>query len=325
MTQNLKIYIAGHSGMVGGALLREFKKAGYTNLVYKTHRELDLCDEKKTEDFISREKPGLVVLAAARVGGIRANNSQRANFIFENLKIQNNVIWSSFKCGVPHLIFLGSSCVYPRIADREILEEDLLNGYLEYTNRPYAVAKIAGLELINSLNEQHGTKYFALNPTNVYGPGDHYDELKSHVIPALIMKFHKAKLSQQKEVAIMGSGRALREFILSDDLARIVVRSFEERSKIFEKVFPLSDQRYYHFNVGTGQEHSIRDLAQNIAQVVGYSGQITFGDSKDDGTPKKRVNLDRFNQLFAFQATPLKVGLESAYTDYQHQLASNKS
>ncbi len=323
MNKNIKVYIAGHRGMVGAALLRELQASAYTNLVFKTHSELDLCDEEKTRQFIRNEKPDLVILSAAKVGGILANNKLRADFIYQNIKIQNNVIWASHEAQVPHLIFLGSSCVYPRIPDREIYEEDLLSGHLEYTNRPYAVAKIAGLELINSINEQFGKQYFSLNPTNLYGPGDHYDEFQSHVLPALIIKFHKAKLAQEKEVHVMGSGNALRELMYVDDLARAVIKSFEVKDRLFNELFMTSKQKYYHLNVGSGQECSIRDLAQLIAATVGYTGSILFGDAKDDGAPKKKVNLDFCNQYLQQQLTPLKVGIQRSYEDYLKKLTSS--
>ena len=331
MNSTAKIYIAGHLGLVGSALIRCLQTQGYTNIVTRTHAELDLTDRVATEAFFAAEKPEYVFLAAAKVGGIHANNTYPAEFIFSNLAIQTNVIHAAYLSGVERLLFLGSSCIYPRDCPQPIKEEYLLTGPLESTNRPYAVAKIAGVEQCWSYNRQYGTKFLAAMPTNLYGPGDNYDLANSHVIPALIRKFHEAKERSDKEVVVWGTGTPRREFLYSDDMADACVflmnRTDEEFSRLLwpagspgESVdaglAPL-------INIGAGIDLTIRELAEYVCEVVGYAGTIVFDTSKPDGTPRKLLDITRLSTLGWIAGFNLKEGLEQTYQIMQN--SNNKT
>jgi GDP-L-fucose synthase len=305
MNSNAKIFIAGHRGLVGSALMRCLQAQGYTNIVTRTHAELDLTDRVATEAFFAAEKPEYVFLAAAKVGGIHANNIYPGEFIFTNLAIQTNVIHAAYLSGVERLLFLGSSCIYPRDCPQPIKEEYLLTGPLESTNRPYAIAKIAGIEQCWSYNRQYGTKFLAAMPTNLYGPGDNYDLANSHVIPALIRKFHEAKERGDKEVVVWGTGTPRREFLYSDDMADACVflmnRSDGEFSQLLWPAGSPSESvdagLAPFINIGTGTDLTIRELAESVREVVGYAGAIVFDTSKLDGTPRKLLDMTRLSTL----------------------------
>lgn len=304
MSKDARIYIAGHRGMVGSAIVRRLENGGYTNIITRTHRELDLTDQLAVSEFMRREKPDYVVLAAAKVGGIQANNVYRAEFLYQNLMMEANVIHSAWQAGVTNLLFLGSSCIYPRDCPQPIREEYLLTGPLEQTNEPYAIAKIAGIKLCESYNRQHGTRYLSAMPTNLYGPNDNYDLENSHVLPALIRKAHEAKQRGSKELVVWGSGKPMREFLFVDDLADACVFLMEK------------GQSEGLFNVGTGQDVTIRELAETVMQVVGFEGHIVFDSSKPDGTPRKLLNVDRMRALGWAASTTLRDGIEKAYADF---------
>jgi GDP-L-fucose synthase len=318
MQLNHKIYVAGHRGLVGSALVRNLMAKGYHNLLLRTHAELDLTDQRAVEAFFAAEKPDHVFLAAAKVGGIHANNTYPAEFIRDNLAIQSNVIHSAYLAGVKRLLFLGSSCIYPKLAPQPLKEESLLSGPLEETNRPYALAKIAGIEMCWSYNRQYGTAYLAAMPTNLYGPGDNYHPQNSHVIPALIRRFHEAKQRGDKAVTIWGSGTPMREFMYSDDMADACVHLLnlpEERFKPLlgadrnDEVAPL-------VNVGVGVDVSILALAQLLAEVVGFKGEILTDPIKPDGTPRKLMDVSRLTSLGWCASTSLPDGLKMAYADF---------
>ena len=304
MEKNAKIYIAGHRGLVGSALVRVLREQGYTNIIGKSHKELDLTDQSAVEDFFKKEKPDYVILAAARVGGIHANNTYPAEFIFSNLQIQNNIIDASYRFGVKKLLFLGSSCIYPKFAHQPINEDELLAGKLEPTNEPYAVAKIAGITMCQSYNRQYGTDFISLMPTNLYGPGDNYHPENSHVLPALIRRFHEAKLQNRPEVAVWGTGKPLREFLYSDDLGRACVFLLEQYSG--NEIV----------NIGSGEEVSIKELAETVKDVVGYQGKLTFDSTKPDGTPRKLLDVSKLHKLGWKHQVHLKEGIEMAYKDF---------
>ena len=304
METNAKIYVAGHRGMVGSAIVRRLTSGGYNNLAARTHAELDLTDQRAVEHFLSAEKPDYIFLAAAKVGGIHANNTYRAEFIYENLMVQANVIHGAWKAGVKRLLFLGSSCIYPRDCAQPISEEYLLTGPLEQTNEPYAIAKIAGIKLCESYNRQYGTQYVSAMPTNLYGPNDNYDLNNSHVLPALIRKAHEAKLCGDKELVVWGSGKPMREFLYVDDMADACVFLMENGPS--EGLF----------NVGTGEDITIRELAETVMNVVGFEGQIVFDASKPDGTPRKLLNVDRMRRLGWQARTSLRDGIKNAYEDF---------
>lgn len=310
LTPESRIYIAGHRGMVGSAIVRKLKEHGFTNLVTRTHAELDLTDQQAVRDFFSEEKIDYVVLAAARVGGIHANNTYPAEFIRDNLAIETNVIHEAWRAGVKHLLFLGSSCIYPKYANQPIKEEELLTGPLEPTNEPYAIAKIAGIKLCESYNRQYGTDYRSIMPTNLYGPGDNFDLEGSHVIPALIRKFHEAKKANKPAVQVWGSGKPRREFLYVDDLADAC---------LFIMSLPEEDYRAYtqpmlsHINVGTGKDLTIAELAELIGKVVGYKGEIRYDHNKPDGTPRKLLDTSKINKMGWEPKTNLENGLHSTY------------
>lgn len=319
MDKNSKIYVAGHKGLVGSALMRQLKAKGYNNLVTRTHAELDLADAVAVKNFFETEQPEYVFLAAAKVGGIHANNTYPAEFIHENLAIQNNVIHHSYLNGIKRLLFLGSSCIYPGECPQPIREEYLLTGALEPTNRPYALAKIAGIEMCWSYNRQYGTDYLAAMPTNLYGLDDNYHPENSHVIPGLIRKFHRAKAGHEKSVEIWGSGKPYREFLFADDmaLACIYIISLPD-----EKYTPLLAKNRNNglppvINIGSGSDLSIEELAGMIKEVVDFNGEILFDVSKPDGTLKKLMDSSRLNQLGWQPQTPLRQGLELAYQQFK--------
>jgi len=316
-----KIYIAGHRGLVGSALVRALVKRGYANLLTRTHAELDLTDRVAVEKFCAAEKPDYVFLAAAKVGGIHANNTYPAEFILSNLTIQTNVIHACWRAGVRRLLFLGSSCIYPRDCPQPIREEYLLTGPLEASNRPYAVAKIAGIEMCWSYNRQYGTRYLAAMPTNLYGPGDNYDLANSHVLPALIRKMHEARQSGAREVVVWGSGNPRREFLHSDDLADACLHLMQLPEDRYDELF--SEQHPPLVNIGCGEDLSIRELAETTARTVGFSGQLRFDSGKPDGTPRKLLDVSRMARLGWTAKTALPEGIALAYADYLQTLSQS--
>jgi GDP-L-fucose synthase len=322
MNLNAKIYVAGHRGLVGSALIRQLHAKGYSNIVTRTHAELDLTKQQLVADFFTSEKPEYVILAAAKVGGIHANNTYPAEFIQENLAIQSNVIHQSYLNGVKRLLFLGSSCIYPRDCPQPIKEEYLLTGPLEPTNRPYALAKIAGIEMCWSYNRQYGTQYLAVMPTNLYGPGDNYHLENSHVIPAMIRKFHEAKVNNQDKVTIWGTGTPKREFLYSDDMAEACVFVMNLADEDYQPLLAAdrNDGLPPLLNFGSGSDLSIAELASLIKEVVGFTGEIALDSTKPDGTMRKLMDSNRLNQLGWNPSTSLKDGLLSAYQDFrQHE------
>jgi GDP-L-fucose synthase len=317
MNKDAKIYIAGHRGLVGSALMRQLQAKGYTNLVTRTHAELELRDQAAVRAFFAQEKPEYVILAAAKVGGIHANNTYPAEFIHDNLAIQTNVIHSAWQNNVKRLLFLGSSCIYPKQAPQPMKEECLLTGPLEPTNRPYALAKIAGIEMCWSYNRQYGTKYMAVMPTNLYGPNDNYDLNNSHVLPALIRKMHDAKERSDREVVVWGTGTPRREFLYSDDMADACLYLLEQPEEKLQSLF--SDTQPPLVNIGCGEDISIRELAELVKEIVGFTGQLTFDASKPDGTMRKLMDVNRLAELGWKASTALKTGIANAYAAYLHQ------
>jgi GDP-L-fucose synthase len=319
-----KIYIAGHRGMVGSAILRELSKRGYTNLVQRTHQELDLTNQVAVQNFFAQEKPDQVYLAAAKVGGIHANNTYPAEFIYDNLMVQNNVIHQAFLSGVKKLLFLGSSCIYPKIAAQPMSEDELLTGKLEPTNEPYAIAKIAGIKMCESYNRQYGKSYGvdyrSVMPTNLYGPNDNYHPENSHVIPALLRRFHEAKISNAPEVVIWGTGTPRREFLYVDDMARACVFVMELAKEQYDQT---TTQMQSHLNVGYGSDISIKELAQEIAKITNYLGMVTFDTSKLDGSPQKLMNSSRINDLGWRPTVDIVTGISKTYSDFQKNSESN--
>lgn len=318
MQLNHKIYVAGHRGLVGSALVRNLQAKGYNNLLLRTHAELDLTDQHTVEAFFAAEKPDHVFLAAAKVGGIHANNTYPAEFIRDNLAIQSNVIHAAYLSGVKRLLFLGSSCIYPKLAPQPLKEESLLSGPLEETNRPYALAKIAGIEMCWSYNRQYGTAFLAAMPTNLYGPGDNYHPQNSHVIPALIRRFHEAKQRGDTAVTIWGSGTPLREFMYSDDMADACVHLMTLPEARFNALLGAdrNDGVAPLVNVGVGVDISILALAKLVAEVVGFKGEIYTDPTKPDGTPRKLMDVSRLTSLGWCASTPLPDGLKKAYADF---------
>ena len=310
MNKDSKIYVAGHRGMVGSAILRKLQKEGYSNIITKTSKELDLRIQKDVDDFFKLEKPEYVFLAAAKVGGILANNTYRAEFIYDNLMIQSNVIHSAYKYGVKKLLFLGSSCIYPKYAPQPMKEEYLLSGYLEPTNEPYAIAKIAGIKMCEAYRYQYGCNFISAMPTNLYGPNDNYDLNNSHVLPALIRKFHEAKIYNKKEVIVWGTGNPRREFMHVDDLA----------DACLFLMLNYNDSQFV--NVGTGKDISIRELAELIKTIVGYEGNIIFDTTKPDGTPRKLLDLNYMHSLGWHHKIELEEGIKMTYQDFlENQLS----
>lgn len=319
MEKTTKIYVAGHRGLAGSAIVRELQHQGYTNLVVRTHAELDLKDAVATQQFFDQEKPEIVFLAAARVGGIHANNTYPVDFLMDNLLIETNVFRAAHQSGVARLIFLGSSCIYPRDCPQPIKEEYLLTGSLEATNRPYALAKIAGIEMCWSYNRQYGTKWIAAMPTNLYGPGDNYDLNTSHVLPALIRKMHEAKMAGSKKVILWGTGTPLREFLYADDLAAALVFLASMNSDQFNVL--VEPSRCPVINVGFGSDVTIRALAEIVAQAVGYKGEFEQDTSKPDGTMRKMMDSSALNQLGWQPKIDLAEGVALAYKDFLKKAA----
>lgn len=305
MELSSRIYIAGHRGMVGSAILRNLQRKGYHNFILKTSSEIDLRDQRQVSEFFQKEKPDYVFLAAAKVGGIQANNIYRADFLYDNLMIQSNVIHSAFENKTKKLMFLGSSCIYPKLAPQPLKEEYLLSGYLEDTNEPYAIAKIAGIKLCESYRRQHGSDFISVMPTNLYGPNDNYNLNNSHVLPALIRKFHEAKQNSSPSVEMWGTGSPLREFLHADDLGDACVFLMQN----------YSGQQ--HVNVGTGVDLSIKDLALMIQKIVGYEGEIKHDLTKPDGTPRKLMDVSYLHSLGWKHKIELEEGIRSVYTDFK--------
>ena len=298
MQKNSKIYVAGHRGLVGSAILRALEKQGFTNLITRTSSEVDLRDYNQTADFFAKEKPEYVFLAAAKVGGIRANNTYRAEFLYDNMMIQNNVIHQAHTNDVKKLLFLGSSCIYPKMAPQPLKEDSLLTGTLEPTNEPYAIAKIAGIKMCDAYRSQYNANFISAMPTNMYGPNDNYDLNNSHVLPALLRKFHEAKEQNLPEVTVWGTGKPLREFLHSDDLAKACIFLMQNYDD------------FGHVNVGIGEDISIKDLALLIKKIVGYEGNLVWDTSKPDGTPRKLMDVTKINNL----GWKAEIGLEEGIT-----------
>lgn len=318
MNPNAKIYVAGHRGLVGSALMRQLTAKGYTNIVTRTHAELDLTNQAVVKQFFEDEKPEYVFLAAAKVGGIHANNTYPAEFIHENLAIQSNVIHQSYLAGVKRLLFLGSSCIYPRDCSQPIKEEYLLTGPLEPTNRPYALAKIAGIEMCWSYNRQYGTQYLAVMPTNLYGAGDNYHLENSHVIPALIRKFHEAKVNNQATVTVWGTGTPKREFLYSDDMAEACVFLMNLPEDAFQRLLASdrNDGLPPLLNLGSGYDLSIAELAKKIKGIVGFEGEIVYDTIKPDGAMQKLMDVSFVESIGWRATTTLKTGLAIAYENF---------
>ena len=311
MNKNSKIYIAGHNGMVGSAITAKLRENGFDNLLLKSSKELDLRNQQAVADFFEREKPDYVFLAAAKVGGIIANNTYRADFLYDNLVMECNIIHSAYVTGVKKLMFLGSSCIYPKLAPQPLKEEYLLTGPLEYTNEPYAVAKIAGIKLCENYRDQYGCNFISVMPTNLYGTGDNYHPTNSHVLPAMIRKFHEAKINGEKTVTIWGTGSPKREFLYADDLAEACLFLMENYN---EKEF---------INVGTGEDLSIAELANLVKEVVGFEGELAFDTSKPDGTPRKLMDVSKLHNLGWKHRTALADGILLAYRDFTDKLTVN--
>ncbi len=304
-----KIYVAGHNGMVGSAIVRKLKSQGFTNFLLKTSKELDLRNQENVFDFLQTNQPDYVFLAAAKVGGIVANNTYRADFLYENIQIQNNVIHGSFLAGVKKLMFLGSSCIYPKLAPQPLKEDYLLTGLLEPTNEPYAIAKIAGIKMCEAYHDQYGCNFISVMPTNLYGPNDNYDLQNSHVLPAMIRKFHEAKIEKKNMVELWGTGSPMREFLHADDLADACVflmKEYNENSFI---------------NIGTGLEVSIKELAKIIKKLVEFEGEVVWNTEKPDGTPRKLMDVSKLHQLGWKHTIELEEGIKKVYSDYKVQIA----
>lgn len=312
-----RIYVAGHLGMVGSAIVHTLRQRGYDNIVTRTHSQLDLTDQAQVRVFFASEKIDEVYMAAAHVGGIHANNTYPAEFIYQNMMIEANIIHQAWCSGIQKLLFLGSSCIYPRLAEQPIKEEFLLTGLLEPTNEPYAIAKIAGIKLCESYNRQYGTDYRSVMPTNLYGPGDNYHPENSHVIPALLRRFHTAKINKVKKVVVWGTGTPRREFLYVDDMAEACVHVMElARATYCTHTTPTSS----HINIGTGEEVTIQELAELIAKITGYQGIVELDASKPDGTPRKLISHDRLAKLGWRRKMELKKGLIVTYSHYVNSL-----
>jgi GDP-L-fucose synthase len=312
MNHDSRIYVAGHRGLAGSAIERRLVAGGYNKLIHRTHAELELTDQKAVDDFFSREKPEYVFLAAAKVGGIYANNTYPAEFIYQNLMIETNVIHASHRHGVKKLMFLGSSCIYPKYAPQPMKEEYLLTGTLEPTNEPYAIAKISGIKMCSSYNRQYGTNFLCVLPTNLYGPGDNYDLQNSHVLPALIRKIHEAKTQGSKEVLVWGTGSPKREFLYSDDLADAC---------IFLMIKCNASDIGDFVNIGVGKEITIHELAEFVAEIIGFRGKLVFDRSKPDGAPRKLLDVSRLQALGWQAKTRLRDGIFRAYTDFLQNIS----
>ncbi|MCB5183690.1 GDP-L-fucose synthase [Methylobacillus gramineus] len=321
MDKNARIYVAGHRGLVGSAIVRNLEAKGHTNIIKRTHAELDLTDGVATDKFFAEHKPDYVFLAAAKVGGIVANNTYPAEFIRDNLAIQNSVIHSAWKHGVRRLLFLGSSCIYPKLAPQPMQEQHLLTGPLEPTNRPYALAKIAGIEMCWSYNRQYDTQYLAAMPTNLYGPGDNYHPENSHVIPALLRKFHEAKRDKTSSVTVWGTGTPKREFLYSDDMADACVYLMNLSDEQYQALLGSDETKSGKFeppliNVGVGEDVTIKELAELVKDIVGFDGDLVFDVTKPDGTPRKLMDVNRLSKAGWKAQTSLRDGLKQAYQDF---------
>jgi GDP-L-fucose synthase len=320
MNHNDKIYIAGHTGLVGSAIIRLLEKQGFNNLLVRSHKELDLIKQSEVDDFFEQENPDFVILAAAKVGGIYANNTYPADFIYQNMMIEANVMNSAYENGVKRLLFLGSTCIYPKAAEQPMREDALLTNVLESTNEPYALAKIAGIKLCESYNRQHGTDFRSIMPTNLYGINDNFHPENSHVIPALMRRFHEAKVKDDDSVTVWGTGKVMREFLYVDDMALASLFILDLDEKIYHtNTKPMLS----HINVGTGKDISICEVAETMKEVVGFNGTLTFDSSKPDGAPKKLIDVSRLSNMGWSYTISLKEGLEKTYEWYlknQYQL-----
>ena len=311
-----KIYIAGHTGLVGSAIVRHLKEKGFHNLILKTHKELDLINQNNVNKFFENEKPDYVVIAAAKVGGILANNSYPANFIYENMMIEANIINASYQNDVRRLLFLGSTCIYPRSVDQPMREDALLTGVLEPTNEPYALAKIAGIKLCESYNRQYGTDFRSVMPTSLYGINDNFHPTNSHVIPALIQRFHNAKENNDDEVVVWGTGKAMREFLYVDDMAEAAIFVLNLEKEIYEE---NTEEMLSHINIGTGLDVTTKELANTVREVVGFKGKLIFDKTKPDGAPRKLIDVSRLSKMGWNYKTDLKTGLKKTYKWYLSQ------
>ena len=320
--RNKRIFVAGHRGLVGSAIVRALKKRGYNNILTRTHAELDLIDQAAVRAFFEREQIDEVYMSAARVGGIHANNTYPAEFIYDNMMVQSNVIHEAWRSGVQKLLFLGSSCIYPRLSEQPIKEEYLMSGSLEPTNEPYAIAKIAGIKMCESYNRQYGTDFRSVMPTNLYGPGDNYHPENSHVIPALIRRFHEAKIKGAEKVTIWGTGTPRREFLFVDDMADASVHVMElDRAKYEKHTTPMLS----HINVGTGEDVTIREVAEIIRKVVGFKGDIEFDTSKPDGTPRKLMDNSKLLSLGWHPGMRLGEGIKETYAHFVADVAEKEA
>jgi GDP-L-fucose synthase len=313
MNLNDKIYIAGHRGLVGSAIVRQLEERGFTNLLMRTHKELDLTSQAQVQAFFKKEQPDYVILAAAKVGGIHANNTYPADFIYQNMMIEANVINAAYENKVKRLLFLGSTCIYPRAVKQPMREDALLTDVLEPTNEPYSLAKIAGIKLCESYNRQHGTDFRSVMPTNLYGEGDYFHPDNSHVIPALMQRFHKAKIDNDKEVVVWGTGNAMREFLYVDDMAVASLFVLELDDKIYQA---NTQPMLSHINVGTGKDVSIREMAETMKQVVGFEGELIFDITKPDGAPRKLIDISRLKSMGWKYSVDLDNGLKQTYKWY---------
>ena len=316
MNHSDKIYIAGHKGLVGSAIVRNLEAQGFTNLLMRTHQELDLTDQIQVNDFFKKEKPNFVILAAGKVGGIHANNTYPAEFIYQNIMVEANVIHSAYKSQVNRLLFLGSTCIYPKAVKQPMREDALLTNVLEPTNEPYALAKIAGIKLCESYNRQYGTDFRSVMPTNLYGIHDNFHPDNSHVIPGLLRKFHEAKVNNAPEVLVWGTGKVMREFLYVDDMAQASLFVFNLDKNIYQaNTKPMLS----HINIGTGEDVTIRELAETIKDVVGYKGKVLFDSTKLDGIPRKLTDVYLLSCMGWKYTTDLKTGLERTYNWYKAQ------
>ena len=316
MNLNDKIYIAGHRGLVGSAIVRQLESRGFTNLLMRTHKELDLTNQAQVQSFFQEEKPDYVILAAAKVGGIHANNTYPADFIYQNMMIEANVINSAYESKVKRLLFLGSTCIYPKAVEQPMREDALLTDVLEPTNEPYALAKIAGIKLCESYNRQHGTDFRSVMPTNLYGINDNFHPENSHVIPALMRRFHEAKVNNDAEVIVWGTGNAMREFLYVDDMAQASLFVLE----LDEETYKANTQPMLsHINVGTGKDKTIREMAETMKQVIGYTGKLVFDADKPDGAPRKLIDVTRLKKMGWSYTTSLKEGLKNTYIWYTNE------
>jgi GDP-L-fucose synthase len=316
MNKDSKIFIAGHRGLVGFAIVRQLESRGFTNLIMRTHKELDLTNQAQVQNFFTQEKPDYVILAAAKVGGIHANNTYPADFIYQNMMIEANVINSAYESKVKRLLFLGSTCIYPKAVEQPMREDALLTDVLEPTNEPYALAKIAGIKLCESYNRQHGTDFRSVMPTNLYGINDNFHPENSHVIPALMRRFHEAKINNDTEVVVWGTGNAMREFLYVDDMAQASLFVLE----LDEQTYKTNTQPMLsHINVGTGKDVTIREMAETMKQVVGFEGKLTFDTTKPDGTPRKLIDVSRLSNMGWKYSIDLEEGLKKTYKWYFNQ------